>query len=70
MPSFPIVDAHLHLWDPQRFAIPWLDGNATLRRGFGPPETVSRTVTIMASWLDRRCVRGRSVRRVARFLEA
>jgi L-fuconolactonase len=43
MPSFPIVDAHLHLWDPQRFAIPWLDGNATLRRGFGPPEYAEHT---------------------------
>jgi len=38
MPDFPIVDAHLHLWDPQHFAIPWLDGNATLNQRFTPVE--------------------------------
>src|SRR5690348_8303776 len=30
MPNFPIVDAHVHLWDPQHFAIPWLAGNTML----------------------------------------
>ena len=24
MPSFPIIDSHLHLWDPQRLSYPWL----------------------------------------------
>lgn len=24
MPSFPIIDSHLHLWDPRRMSYPWL----------------------------------------------
>jgi L-fuconolactonase len=24
MPSFPIIDSHLHLWDPRKLAYPWL----------------------------------------------
>lgn len=24
MPSFPIIDSHLHLWDPHRLSYPWL----------------------------------------------
>ena len=26
MPSFPIIDSHLHLWDPTRLTYPWLFG--------------------------------------------
>ena len=35
MPDVPIIDAHLHLWDPARFPMRWVEGNPTLDRPYG-----------------------------------
>jgi L-fuconolactonase len=34
MPHFPIIDTHLHLWDPSWIAYSWQKGNALLNRKY------------------------------------
>ncbi|HEY3325202.1 MAG TPA: amidohydrolase family protein [Planctomycetota bacterium] len=38
MLEFPLIDAHVHLWDPQHFRMPWLDGDQKLGKRFAIPE--------------------------------
>ena len=34
MPAFPIIDSHLHLWDPNHLRYPWLDDISVLNKPF------------------------------------
>lgn len=38
MVDLPVVDAHVHLWDPTHFAMPWLEGDPVIGQPFGPAE--------------------------------
>lgn len=35
---YPVVDAHVHVWDPERLRYPWLDGILALDRPFLPAD--------------------------------
>jgi L-fuconolactonase len=41
--DLPIVDSHVHLWDPKRFRMPWLDDNLHLKQPFGLQEFSAHT---------------------------
>jgi len=38
MPDFPIVDSHVHIWDPDKLNYPWLSGVSKLNRAFLPKD--------------------------------
>ncbi len=43
MPDLPIVDAHVHLWNPQKFPMPWLADVPTINRPLEVPQYQGQT---------------------------
>jgi L-fuconolactonase len=41
--QIPIIDAHVHLWNPHQFNMPWLEDVTALRRPFGLQEYREQT---------------------------
>ena len=46
MPAIRIVDSHVHFWDPEALAYPWLSGLPALRRPFLPVDYREHTAGI------------------------
>lgn len=49
MRNIPIIDAHVHLWNPQSFPIPWLAEAPSINHPFGFPEYDEQTQDIPLS---------------------
>jgi predicted TIM-barrel fold metal-dependent hydrolase len=41
--ALPIIDTHQHLWDLDRFRLPWLEGAAALKRSYLPKDYADAT---------------------------
>lgn len=47
--DFPLVDSHVHLWDPQRFSLPWLADLPQLNRPYNLEQYTNATQSLPVS---------------------
>ncbi len=72
MPTFAIVDTHLHLWDPRRLRYPWLDGNSLLDRPYLPADFRAASAPLQVEkvvFLQAECLRSQFVQEVELITE-
>lgn len=43
MPNVPIIDTHVHFWDPTLLRYPWLDDNSLLNKAYMPDNYLEST---------------------------
>jgi len=46
MPPVPLIDSHVHLWDPKHLRLQWLDKNKLLNRRYCVPEFREHTAGV------------------------
>ena len=46
MPNFPIIDAHVHMWDPDNVGMTWIDNSPVLSKKYLPAEFKELTTGI------------------------
>jgi L-fuconolactonase len=66
----PVVDAHVHFWDPSELEYPWLEALPSLRRAFLPRDYAAATGDVHGTvvFVEANC-RPEDARREVRFVE-
>jgi L-fuconolactonase len=62
----PVVDAHVHFWDPARLEYPWLAETPALQRAFGPKDflALEQGAVDAVVFVEANCAHGQSLREV------
>lgn len=67
MPPFPIVDTHVHFWDPAVLRYPWLDNSELLNKPYLPADYIEAVAPVeveKAVFVQAECLPGQAVTEV------